>query len=145
MARPHVLPSTFSTASASATFPISWLTPNTPHDCWVRLVAPSPEAHAALTTWRALPLPPAFLKYIRLRQPEPLQLRACERIRFSPPLSSPRRRRLSGNVLKGRLLLRHTGMVRRPRPGIYEHRPLRRWDRAVLMGSGLSGCAHAPE
>jgi hypothetical protein len=57
IARPHVLPSTLSTASASAAFPISWLTPDTPHNCCVRLVAPSPDAHATLTTWRARPLP----------------------------------------------------------------------------------------
>ena len=53
----------------SATFPISWLTPNTPHNCCVRLVAPSPEAHATLTTSWALPLTPAFLKYIGFANP----------------------------------------------------------------------------
>src|SRR5258708_38229349 len=52
---------------------------HTLHNCCVRFVAPSPEAHATLTTSWALPLTPAFLKYIRLRQPEPQQQRSARR------------------------------------------------------------------
>src|SRR6266404_3472248 len=59
------------------------------------------------------------------------QLRACERIRFSPPLSSPRRRRLSGNWL-------HRGCA------CFETRP-----RALLsmreVVDGITGIPHPEE
>ena len=48
---------------------------HTPHNCCVRFVAPSPEAHATLTTRRALPLtwaglPPAGSRQLRLAPSE---------------------------------------------------------------------------